>query len=34
MPSIVTGSEYAIYWIGLAGCAVFAVIVTIISRMK
>jgi hypothetical protein len=34
MPSIVSGSEYAIYWLGLAGCVVFAAIVTVISRMK
>lgn len=34
MPSVVTSSEYAIYWLGLAGAFVFAVIAFAISRIK
>ena len=34
MPSVVTNGEYMIYWIGLGAAAIFAVVATIISRMK
>lgn len=34
MPSVVTSSEYAIYWLGLGGVIIFAAIAVAISRMK
>lgn len=34
MPSVVTSSEYAIYWIGMAGILIFGAIVVAIRMMK
>jgi len=34
MPSMVSGSEYAIYILGLLGCVIFAVVATVIGMIR
>ena len=34
MPSMVTGTEYGIYILGLIGCVIFAVVAAVIGMIR